>query len=179
MPEIKGISIDRAVEHALKRDRFVVLAALLGIVVLSWAYILAGAGMDMMTPAVWTPAYASAMFVMWWVMMVAMMLPLGRPDGVAVCNYEPQAKGTRTSICADSTLRVGLPGRLGWFQRRGRRLAMDSGGNDLAVTHAGQRKRPTWQRAIASGRHLSTNTPETGMPDALPVPTTVYSGPLA
>ena len=35
------------------------------------------AGMDggMMQSAVWTPAYAALIFSMWWVMMVAMMLP--------------------------------------------------------------------------------------------------------
>ncbi|MCI0414002.1 DUF2182 domain-containing protein [bacterium] len=29
----------------------------------------------MMQPAVWTPSYAALMFLMWWIMMVAMMLP--------------------------------------------------------------------------------------------------------
>jgi predicted metal-binding membrane protein len=39
------------------------------------------AGMDgwMMQPAVWTPAYAVLMVSMWWVMMVAMMLPSAAP----------------------------------------------------------------------------------------------------
>src|SRR6185312_4528786 len=32
-----------------------------------------------MTPATWTPAYAALMFVMWWVMMLAMMLPSAAP----------------------------------------------------------------------------------------------------
>ena len=35
------------------------------------------AGMDgwLMQPAVWTPGYVILIFAMWWVMMVAMMLP--------------------------------------------------------------------------------------------------------
>lgn len=33
----------------------------------------------MMQPAVWTPSYAVLMFFMWWVMMVAMMLPSASP----------------------------------------------------------------------------------------------------
>ena len=37
------------------------------------------AEMWMMTPAVWTPVYAVLMFVMWWAMMVAMMLPSAAP----------------------------------------------------------------------------------------------------
>src|SRR6266851_7760547 len=37
-------------------------------------------GMDtMMQRAVWTPGYAGLIFVMWWVMMVAMMLPGAAP----------------------------------------------------------------------------------------------------
>ena len=35
--------------------------------------------MAMMTHAVWTPGYAVLMFFMWWVMMVAMMLPGAAP----------------------------------------------------------------------------------------------------
>ena len=37
------------------------------------------AHMVMMQPAVWTPGYAVVMFVMWWVMMMAMMLPSASP----------------------------------------------------------------------------------------------------
>ena len=35
--------------------------------------------MDVMTPAVWTPAYAALIFSMWWIMMIAMMLPSAAP----------------------------------------------------------------------------------------------------
>lgn len=37
------------------------------------------AGLAMMTPAIWTPGYAVLMFFMWWVMMIAMMLPSAAP----------------------------------------------------------------------------------------------------
>ena len=83
----------------------VVVVALVAVVVLSWVYLLSGAGMGMsafdltrlsqfgttsgmsaegmtgmaMTRAVWTPGYAVLMFFMWWVMMVAMMLPGAAP----------------------------------------------------------------------------------------------------
>ena len=76
------MSIDFAVESAVKRYRIVVLGALSIVVVISWAYVLAGAGMnmsafemtrmtsgnggmDMMIPAVWDIGYAGLMFVMW------------------------------------------------------------------------------------------------------------------
>lgn len=79
-------------ETLVKRDRVVVLGSLILVIILAWAYILAGAGMDMaMTIAMpgsmnmaapsisWTPGYAALMFIMWWVMMLAMMLPSATP----------------------------------------------------------------------------------------------------
>ncbi len=84
--------MDTVLEPILKRDRWLITAGLLLIIIISWAYILAGAGMGMtaiemsrmsadmlMTPAVWTPGYALLMFFMWWVMMIAMMLPSATP----------------------------------------------------------------------------------------------------
>lgn len=100
--KVRTVPIDATLEAALRRDRLVVVAALVAIIALSWAYLLAGAGMGMsalemtrmsqlgvaggafegglagmamMAPAVWTPGYAVLMFFMWCVMMVAMMLP--------------------------------------------------------------------------------------------------------
>jgi predicted metal-binding membrane protein len=74
----------------LRRDRAVVLSGLAAVVVLAWAYLLFGAGikmemMDMgggqmmaMSPE-WTLGYGALIFVMWAVMMVAMMLPSAAP----------------------------------------------------------------------------------------------------
>jgi predicted metal-binding membrane protein len=76
------------VEEALRRDRLLVISCLLLVVVLSWAYLLTGAGMsmqgmgDMLTPmstGPWTPGYAVLVLVMWAVMMAAMMLPSAAP----------------------------------------------------------------------------------------------------
>ncbi|MPZ44379.1 MAG: DUF2182 domain-containing protein [Betaproteobacteria bacterium] len=84
----------RLLEAVLQRDRLVLVAGLVSIVALAWGWLLAGAGMEMspvamtgmagmdgwlMQPAVWTPAYALLIFAMWWVMMVAMMLPSAVP----------------------------------------------------------------------------------------------------
>jgi predicted metal-binding membrane protein len=112
---------DSALTAVLKRDRLVVVAALVTVIVLAWAYILAGGGMGMsvlehaamtgapagtapdmpgmsagqgaaggmddmddvgmaaMAPMAWTPGYAVLMFGMWWIMMMAMMLPSATP----------------------------------------------------------------------------------------------------
>jgi predicted metal-binding membrane protein len=78
-------------ERLLKRDRRIVIGGLVFVSVASWLYMLTGAGRDMgevvaisggdvlaLRPA-WTPAYFGMMLAMWWVMMVAMMLPSAAP----------------------------------------------------------------------------------------------------
>jgi predicted metal-binding membrane protein len=94
-------------EVLLRRDRFIVAAGLVVLIVAAWVWILLGVGtgmdaptltgmsqqqmasasdhgmggmaMSVMTPAVWTPGYAALIFSMWWIMMVAMMLPSATP----------------------------------------------------------------------------------------------------
>ena len=104
--------IDNAIESALKRDRFIVLGALAVVLGLSWTYLLSGAGMGMsafemtrmtvangdmamMTPGVWDFSYAVLMFFMWWVMMIAMMLPSATPMVLlfAAMNRKQKEKG--------------------------------------------------------------------------------------
>jgi len=90
-----------ATERILAHDRWIVVASLaIGVALSAW-YILDGAatGMssvdmsletgpagaliagtsDMISPHVWSPRYALVVFVMWWVMMVAMMVPSAAP----------------------------------------------------------------------------------------------------
>ena len=87
------------IETLLRHDRRVVAGALILIIAIAWTWLLAGAGMGMsaldmtrmvygdhsvmnpgmaMSPS-WTPVYWLLMFSMWWVMMVAMMLPSAAP----------------------------------------------------------------------------------------------------
>jgi predicted metal-binding membrane protein len=83
-------------EYIVKKERRVIFAGLLLLTILSWWYILAGAGTGMSTLAMttwefpphipsmnysndWTAAYALTMLGMWWVMMVAMMIPSAAP----------------------------------------------------------------------------------------------------
>jgi len=80
----------------LRRDRVVVIAALVMVIIAAWIWIVFGAGtgttavamtqmagmpgMDaIMQRAVWSPGYALLIFAMWWAMMVAMMLPSAAP----------------------------------------------------------------------------------------------------
>ena len=110
--------VHNILEGTLKRDRWVVFVAVAMVVTVSWAYVLAGAGMGMsalemtrmsqmavasgsamptgsetsgeampgamdqmaiMSSGTWTPDYLVLMFFMWWIMMIAMMLPSATP----------------------------------------------------------------------------------------------------
>jgi predicted metal-binding membrane protein len=86
-----------ALERVLRRDRLILVSALVGVVAIAWIWIVLGAGTGMSTvgmtrrsgmpditgmimePAAWTLGYAGLMFAMWWVMMVGMMLPSAAP----------------------------------------------------------------------------------------------------
>ena len=80
-----------AAEVLLRRDRLIVWAGLLFIIAISWAYTIylaismqnmdMGMGMEMAMPnqQTWGAAEFVAMFVMWTVMMVAMMTPSASP----------------------------------------------------------------------------------------------------
>jgi predicted metal-binding membrane protein len=74
-------------DHLLSRDRAIVIGGLVAAVLLSWAYLLHGAGLDMTGMDMSGPGgaatrgagYLALLFVMWAVMMAAMMLPSAAP----------------------------------------------------------------------------------------------------
>jgi predicted metal-binding membrane protein len=74
-----------AEKTVLRRDRIVVLSGLVVITLLSWAYVASLASdmqnMEMAMPQMqaWGPADFALMFVMWAVMMIAMMTPSAAP----------------------------------------------------------------------------------------------------
>src|SRR5258708_10259773 len=91
-----AVAGDTGLEGGRRRDRQIVVAALIAVIAMAWLWMLLGAGtgmsaMDMilgpspdgmasvMAPALWTLGYAGVMFTMWWVMMAAMMLPSAAP----------------------------------------------------------------------------------------------------
>jgi predicted metal-binding membrane protein len=77
----------------LRHRRAIVLGALATVTAAAWAYLLLGGGIEMdmggeqmaMLPA-WSPTYALSISVMWWVMMVAMMLPTAAPTMLLVTS---------------------------------------------------------------------------------------------
>lgn len=74
-----------ALEKVLRHDRLIVAIGLAAAVALAWAYLAAGAGINMsmadmpMDPMPWSTFDAALMFAMWWVMMIAMMVPSATP----------------------------------------------------------------------------------------------------
>jgi predicted metal-binding membrane protein len=97
-------------EAVLKRDRFVVLAGVVVIAGLGWAYMVSMAGMEeMMAPALsgWTTADFVAMFTMWAVMMVAMMLPSAAPLLLLHARLERNGRERGESIAPTAAFAAG------------------------------------------------------------------------
>jgi predicted metal-binding membrane protein len=102
------------IETLLRRDQRVTLASLVVVSALAWAYTLAGAGMPvpgdggmegmtadahaiMLARAAWTPAYALLVFLMWQIMMIAMMTPAAAPT-VLLFSAITRRRGTAREV---------------------------------------------------------------------------------
>jgi predicted metal-binding membrane protein len=94
--DLRNAAPSGATERLLRRDRAVVLSAIAVLFALAGLYTIFGVGMNMtalemtamrgmrdmpgaVTPGQWSSSYAILVFLMWWVMMVAMMLPSVSP----------------------------------------------------------------------------------------------------
>jgi predicted metal-binding membrane protein len=109
-------------EAVLRRDRWVLVAGLVTVLAMAWTWLLAGAGMDMnaiemtrmagmdgwlMQPAVWTATYAVLIFAMWWVMMVAMMLPSAAPMLLLFARVNRQEKAVKAPLVPTALFAIG------------------------------------------------------------------------
>jgi predicted metal-binding membrane protein len=90
-----------ALEYLLRRDRLVVAVGLAVVVALAWVYLATGAGMDtdmadmaMVMPMPWSPFYAALVFVMWFVMMIAMMVPSAAPTVLLFATIRRRQKAS-------------------------------------------------------------------------------------
>ena len=85
---------DTVLERLLRRDRWVVGACLAVIAALAWGWLISMSAMDMGAMPM-APTYATqlgAAFVMWLVMMVAMMLPSAAPMILLYARFSRQAR---------------------------------------------------------------------------------------
>jgi predicted metal-binding membrane protein len=113
---------DAVLETVLRRDRAVVTAALVGLIVLAWAYVLvlaadmdmggmdmsgfrmipAGLGLMMPSGAPWQPVEFLFVFAMWAVMMLGMMTPSAAPIILIYARVARQAVLDRQPFAATS-----------------------------------------------------------------------------
>ncbi len=99
-----------ATELLLRRDRLIIGAGLIVISLLGWLYIATGAGTGMSTAAMstwqfppaahasgpaaapWASSYWFVMALMWWVMMIAMMVPSAAPTILLYARVQRHAQ---------------------------------------------------------------------------------------
>jgi predicted metal-binding membrane protein len=109
-------------EAALRRERLVVVIGLLIVVIGSWVWLLLGAGTGMtpidmtrmagmdgwlMKPAQWSIGYALLMFSMWWVMMIAMMVPSAAPMLLLFARVNGQKRSASSDISSTGLFAAG------------------------------------------------------------------------
>ena len=68
-----------AAEAVLRRHRGVTIAGLIAVAALAWTWIASGAGMGMNMAMAWDAERVLLTLAMWWVMMIAMMVPATAP----------------------------------------------------------------------------------------------------
>jgi predicted metal-binding membrane protein len=79
-----------AAEAILRRQRGVTISGLLIVAVLAWAWIVSGAGMGMNMAMGWDSSRLFLTLAMWWVMMIAMMVPAAAPVVLLYAKAAPQ-----------------------------------------------------------------------------------------
>jgi len=105
--------VARAATSTLRRDRLIVLLGLVAISVLAWAYtysVAAGMSPDMASMsrlASWTATDFAFTFVMWVVMMVAMMTPSASPMIVAFLHVSGQRAERGSSLLSTGLFLLG------------------------------------------------------------------------
>jgi predicted metal-binding membrane protein len=122
-------------EKFLRRDRWLLVAGLGLVVLLSWGWLLAGAGMsldgvtmtrmslgadrfmemDAIRPESWTAGYVLVMFSMWWIMMAAMMLPSATPVILLAAAVNRRAEAAAPPFGAPAAFAAGYLGGWGAF----------------------------------------------------------------
>ena len=103
-------------ELVLKRDRAIVMAGIVGIAALAWAYILylswdmqnvVSAGMVMTEMRPWGAADFILTFIMWAVMMTAMMVPTAAPMILLFANVQRKRKAQQRPYVPTSVFLLG------------------------------------------------------------------------
>jgi predicted metal-binding membrane protein len=174
-------------EAALKHQRAITVVSLLVMTLMAWGWLVAGAGTGMpplvsLTPSasgghdsqmamgaapVWSVGLATVTFFMWWVMMVAMMLPSATP--VVLLSARVASRSGRTARPATEAFVAGYLASWGGFSLLATalqlvlvRAALAHGlGIDQVLAH---------HHVVAAGRSLPAQPTEGSVLAALPQP---------
>jgi predicted metal-binding membrane protein len=100
-------------DRILRRDRILVLAILVIVVLLAWLYLLVGAGIDMLpvvsmdASAPWSIKHAGLILIMWVLMMAAMMLPSAAPMFLLFTVVSRNIRGSAGSLSVTGVFVLG------------------------------------------------------------------------
>ena len=135
-------------DRFLKSERTIVIVGLVGVVSLSWLYILTGAGMEMpdMTSTAgmmgmqtdWSTSYFMLMLFMWWVMMLAMMLPSAAPMILLYSAVNSKNRERGNAFVPTGIFVAGYMITWGVFSFPRHDPAMGAGGSSFAFTGDGE-----------------------------------------
>ena len=120
VPEVRPEGLT-ALESALRRDRAIVLAGLVALVALAWLYLIhlargmaemelhAAMGMAMPQLQAWTVTELALTFLMWTVMMVAMMVPSAAPMILLFATIHRRRRAQQQPTVPAAGAGAGLP----------------------------------------------------------------------
>jgi predicted metal-binding membrane protein len=139
-------------EALLRRERLLVLAGLLLITALAWWWVVIGSGTGMSAYSmttwrfppplhmarvdIWSPSYALVMFFMWWIMMIAMMIPSATPTILLYGHaYRHQQRHGKLPAGAVPTFVFVLGYLLSWAAFSGAATGLQWGLERVALIH--------------------------------------------
>ena len=172
--------------EVLKRDRAIAAFGLAGVVTLSWTYLIymdwgmrrMDVGMEMVImPAMqhWTAWDLVLVFLMWAVMMVAMMVPAASPVILLFAEINRRRNEPQGNVGSDRTVSVGLS------RRRGPPLAcfatlvaVGPAYGGFGFTNDGEHEQSLGRRTAAHRRSLSVQPSEICLSGSLPISNGVF-----
>ncbi|MDN3720554.1 DUF2182 domain-containing protein [Roseibium salinum] len=171
-------------ETVLKRDRLIVMVGLATVVALAAVYTVAGVGMSMsalsmtgmavempgmmMEPAVWSAPYALLVFLMWWVMMIAMMVPSAAPMILLHASLARKRKTARSPYGAVSCFVAGYLAVWGGFSLVAMALQWGARAGRHDDGHDGDRQRTACRHGAACRWPLPVDAAQGDLPQTLP-----------
>ena len=179
---------DRTLEQVVRLRQAPIWIGLAVIVALSWLYLFhmnasmpgmtapmtATMTMPMATPMTLPMTRAAPIellftFVMWSVMMVAMMAPSAVPAIALFATLTGRRHPSQNADCADGALCVRLYCRLDWLFRVRSARAMGADAGHAAFAYGGKQQRGRQRADPVKRRSLSVHAAQRRVPDSMPL----------